>query len=94
MMAKKQVSSESSAERRGIPMIRVTVGYRGASTGEQYIQPGIYLINDPVLHMQGDFLVASGRAEVLPTMAEVEDETDVTPVTVDNSVQPTEGAQA
>ena len=87
-MAKKQATAVIQSS---VPMISVTVGYRGKSTGERYIAPGIYAVNDPDLYGQAEFLVASGRAEFLPTVELVEETvTTVTDVTPQNEQKPTE----
>lgn len=44
-------------------MIKVNEFYRGRSTGEQPIAPGVYSADDPALFGLADFLVESGRAE-------------------------------
>lgn len=44
--------------------IKVTTGYRGVSTKEQYIAIGEYDSNDPILCGQAQFLVDTGRAVI------------------------------
>jgi hypothetical protein len=56
--------------------IQVTTGYRGTRTNEQYITPGQYPADDPLLHGLGQFLIDSGRAHwcVLPDVPVDEEE--------------------
>jgi hypothetical protein len=86
-MAKKAQSDvETKSQARSVPMIRVTTGYRGRLTNEQYIVPGVYTVDDPALFGLAQFLVDNGRAEVLPTVAM--DEESVTFVTPEDEQLP------
>lgn len=70
-------STEAPKGTRIVKMIRVHTGYRGKKTRERYIEPGFYVVTDDRLFGLAQFLVDTGRAELLPTAAEVDVEDSV-----------------
>ena len=66
--------------KKGVRYIEVRTGYRGRTTNEQYIAPGVYALDDATLFGQGEFLIKSKRAawarKPEPVTAEVDFDED------------------